>query len=768
MEHLILPPPIDIISGGKEGLTLGISVHGMWVKDTVAEGITFQILSMSECAQILDPGKPMLPYISKIIAIHPQRQLELSLDSLEFIILDNYYIFPAQYPQTDSVFQDSSFVIDSVIYGQNIFYPETTTGYSLPAIFRDLRVTDVSFFPVFFNPQTRQLKILKKAILRADFTGIDTLNTLPDWPTSVSPLFDAMYESILNYNTLGIQPEPLSTRYQYLIISDASFTDALAPFIFWKTKKGLDIFYETVYQPTPNQIKSLITNYYNNYGVDYVLLIGDTVEVDDPNGQNPIPHIPIYWGWEHHQYLIDGIYSDYWYATIAGIDDIADIALGRFSVWTPEQLTTVINKLFSYERYPDASNWFIKRNELVVWKADERYYLPCKRDSIVPIIDAYGFEYYLDKGSETTDEELIFHINNSGEEKSSSLLNYRGHGDEQGWPDWNYLDEDFSNSAIYQLTNYNGVNSAWLPIVFEICCWCGRVGNPFDTTGHSECWFRHKNGGGVAALGATRPSWTGQNNKFDTELYRVAFGQGVVRPVTQELGWVINKAKIRMAEQYGWDERALDNVRVYHLIGGPEIDIYTGWNGYITATHPIMISTGLQSFSVTVYKPGNIPLQGALVCLYKENDVFEIQISNENGEALFMIAPQTTGALHVTATKHDYGPYKGTCIVEPGKGGPQSAEEDSFIFAFNSAFYNPQTRSVNISYQLPEKSLVEITVYDITGRSVKIIEKGHRNEGYNQNNWDCYDNHGRVVNNGIYFIKLKAANFEKIRKVVIF
>jgi DUF971 family protein len=734
------------------------------VEDSIVDGINYQVLSIPECAQVSDPGKPMLPFISKMIAIDPQSQVRLNIDSLEFIFLDNYYVYPAQYAQNDSVWQEFPFAIDEVLYAQNIFYPENITEYKPPAIFRDLRVTNLCFSPIFFNPQARKLKVLKRAILRADFTGTDTLNILPSWPASAAPLYNAIYQSaILNYNTLGI-PTGIVPKYQYLIISHSSFTDALESFIFWKRKKGLDVFHEEVSQPTPNQIKSLITDYYNNYHVDYVLLIGDAEEVDDPNAQNPVPHIPIYYGW---YWLGDGTYSDYWYATITD-DDIADVALGRFSVWTTEQLNTVINKTFAYERYPDEFNWFIKRNDLVSKFHGE--YHAVKIDSIAHFLTGHGFQYYDDYGEWATNDDVKSHIINTELQKGISLVNYRGGGHMNAWVSWNYLHEYFTNDDIYSLTNFNNAHNAWLPIVYEITASCGRVGYTLtpgpDTTGHSECFLRHKDGGAVAALGATRPNRNDRAHKFDTELYRVSFGDDESPLVTQELGWVINKAKVKMAEQYGWDDITKASVRVYHLLGDPEIDIYTGWHGYITATHLTSTIDVPQNFVVTVYDEGNNPLPGALVCLYQQSGLHRINITRQDGQVGFYITPGP-GWLYITVTKHDYGPYEGTCYVWASGDGPQE-EISSFLFAFNSALYNPQTRSVNIAYQVPMKSQVEIVVIDAIGRTVKIVETDHKNAGVYQSTWNCRDDNGRAVSQGVYFIRLETPESKVIKKIVIF
>jgi len=760
------PPTIEIISGDRNNFVLKLTIPGVMVNDTTIDGETYQLLSLQECCVSRDPGKPTIPFISKMIAIAPQKKVLISAESLEYMVLNDFNIFPAQPVQNDSIYQIFPFTKDEVFYRQNIIYPNYITGNTSPAVFRDLRVTNLQLFPIRFNPFLHQLKILQKSIIRVNFTGIDSINVLPNWPVFVSPTFNSIYQStILNYNTLSIPLSPTFVRSKYLIICDNSFVNALSSFIFWKKKKGVDVFLQTVNQPSPNDIKTIINNYYNQYGIEYVLLIGDAAEINDPNGHIQTPHIPIYYGWPCQGG--DYIRSDYWYATITP-DDIADIALGRFSVWTPEQLTTVINKLFSYERYPNNVNWYIQRNDLVSHRADVSGYHACKRDSIMPILQSAKFNYFDDFGGSKTNSDVINHINNTGNQKGISLLNYRGHGLITSWESWDYNDEYFTNSEIYSLTNYTDAHNAWLPIVFEVCCCCGRAGFNLttDTTGHSECWFRHKNGGGVAALGATRPSGTDCNHKFDTELYRVSFGTPTSPIFTQKLGWAVNDAKVNMATAYGWGDIALDNVRMYHLMGDPELTIYNNWKGYISASHPTQISTGSQNFLVRAFEGGNRPLKDALVCLYKENDVYDTKLTDINGEALFTIAPQRSGTLYITITKNNYGPYEGSCIVTYPPGGGQS-KYNTYCNNLNHVSYSPQNRTVTISYQLQEISSVKINIFDITGRMVFNINRNNQKAGDNKIFWNCYNEHKQSINKGIYFIQLITPKYKSVKKLIV-
>ncbi|MDH5187013.1 MAG: T9SS type A sorting domain-containing protein [candidate division WOR-3 bacterium] len=161
-------------------------------------------------------------------------------------------------------------------------------------------------------------------------------------------------------------------------------------------------------------------------------------------------------------------------------------------------------------------------------------------------------------------------------------------------------------------------------------------------------------------------------------------------------------------------------------------------------------------------------IKDAIVCLYKEGDVFETRPTNTDGRAVFFISPHP-GTMHVTVTKHDYGPYEGTCLVMGEDAGSLvQSEPISYPFSFNHATYSPRTRSVNISYQLPEASLVKIDVFDATGRLVKAVANSPKVKGANRESWDCRAESGKKVGKGIYFIRLNTAENNAIKKVVIY
>lgn len=78
--------------------------------------------------------------------------------------------------------------------------------------------------------------------------------------------------------------------------------------------------------------------------------------------------------------------------------------------------------------------------------------------------------------------------------------------------------------------------------------------------------------------------------------------------------------------------------------------------------------------------------------------------------------------------------------------------------------FNPQTM---IKYDLPNPGHVNVTIYNILGQKVKTLVNEHQEAGHKWVNWDGKDDGGKEVASGIYFYKIKTAEFEKTKKMVL-
>ena len=83
--------------------------------------------------------------------------------------------------------------------------------------------------------------------------------------------------------------------------------------------------------------------------------------------------------------------------------------------------------------------------------------------------------------------------------------------------------------------------------------------------------------------------------------------------------------------------------------------------------------------------------------------------------------------------------------------------------------FNPETW---IPYQLAAASEVTLTIYDMSGGTVRRLEVGHQAAGLYQNRsraayWDGRNGRGESVASGLYFYTLKAGEFTATRKMLI-
>ena len=74
---------------------------------------------------------------------------------------------------------------------------------------------------------------------------------------------------------------------------------------------------------------------------------------------------------------------------------------------------------------------------------------------------------------------------------------------------------------------------------------------------------------------------------------------------------------------------------------------------------------------------------------------------------------------------------------------------------WESKLFNPLT---TINYDLPNRSRVNLVIYDIMGREVLTLLNEDKNEGYHSIIWNTRNNLGTPVSAGIYFYHIQPHN----------
>lgn len=88
-------------------------------------------------------------------------------------------------------------------------------------------------------------------------------------------------------------------------------------------------------------------------------------------------------------------------------------------------------------------------------------------------------------------------------------------------------------------------------------------------------------------------------------------------------------------------------------------------------------------------------------------------------------------------------------------------------FRLQQNYPNPFNLVTQIRYALSQESEVKITIYDILGRKVKVLDLGRQTAGFKTVGWDGTDSRGEEVSSGVYFYSIKAGEFSDTRKMTL-
>lgn len=83
-------------------------------------------------------------------------------------------------------------------------------------------------------------------------------------------------------------------------------------------------------------------------------------------------------------------------------------------------------------------------------------------------------------------------------------------------------------------------------------------------------------------------------------------------------------------------------------------------------------------------------------------------------------------------------------------------------YALYQNYPNPFNPSTVINYDLPQAGLVKLTVYDILGREVAVLDAGIKPAGKQSIVFNAAD-----YASGLYFYQLQTGEFNKVKRMVI-
>ena len=111
------------------------------------------------------------------------------------------------------------------------------------------------------------------------------------------------------------------------------------------------------------------------------------------------------------------------------------------------------------------------------------------------------------------------------------------------------------------------------------------------------------------------------------------------------------------------------------------------------------------------------------------------------------------------------GPYNFT-LVNPLVVGPDGSRLPD-RFALSQNYPNPFNPATEIRFDLPTRSHVTLSVYNLLGQRVRALLDEERGAGTWTVTWNGTDENGRAVSSGMYFFKMDAGSFTATRKMIL-
>ncbi len=522
------------------------------------------------------------------------------------------------------------------------WYPQDIVHLDEPAILKDFRVTTISTFPMQINPVRGEIRMYTDISAEVIFDQPNSDNILPVWPQTISEMFLPFYRQLLDWDENELDNYELYRgSVQVVVQNDNAILAILAPWIEWKEQKGYELQFltdEDVTSWSNSSIKAELQERYDNAEIkfDHIVIIGDA------SGGIMVPPGAYGEGGSMHGS------GDHVYGCLAGVDDIADVSIGRISVGSTNDLITYVNKVLSYELEPYTAelDWYRVGNV-------------ASGSASSGISTVFTCEYARELMLRTgyTDVHTAYYNDNGGDVNVRTIQNinngvsfhlYRG-----------IYGSGLEPSQILALNN-----AYMLPFVIDITC--GR-GNWADALSINEAYMRAGTPtqpcGGIGAMStATSETHTRFNNALS--------GGGVYAAFVQQcptLGEVLIGCKMNLWNNlHAYQSYYVESFnRWMNLMGDPTVWTWTDIPRSLFVTSETSINAGENGFEVVVTDQDGA-LENAWVTLYKSDSnekVIARGVTDEDGRVLLEPLFNHDGLAVLTVTAKNAHPYRETITV---------------------------------------------------------------------------------------------------------
>ncbi len=620
-------------------------------------------------------GEPILPAQRKLIAIPFGAEVNVHVSSFNVQTIDlgengiKKALMPLQYDLPKNM--DASevpFQYKEDAYTAKNFNESEIATVEILGVMRGIRIARVTVEPVRYNPSTNELEVYNNIEISLSYENADWGTTDQMFTSTYSPFFDQAYNQLLNVDDVyDDHPDLLTFPVRMLIVSHPMFTDALQPFLEWKTMMGyeLTVAYTDEIGGSTSEIQNWIHNEYNE-GVtngnvpDFVVFVGDVQQVPASATGSATSRK-----------------TDLYYCSVDG-DYFPEMYYGRLSATNEAELTAQLDKILYYEKYEFETPEYLDDVTLIAG-ADGSWNPAVGQPTIL-----YGTENYFNTAHGY--ENIYVYLNSySGcyedEKFQTSFINYTAHCNETVWAD--------PHLGISDVNSINNVNE--YPIAIGNCCMSADFG-------YGECigeaFLRKENGGAVGYIGSSPSSYWFEDFYWSVGAFPIQGNNDGYVPTAEEttmgaydgawgdsyyclhgLAFVGNLSVTEVDIQgYANHSSPLYYWQAYNTLGDPSLMPYNTQGTENTVDHMDILPIGVSQYEVSA-EPGSY------VAISKDGVLYGTGHVDESGTVLIEMTPITeAGDVHIVVTRSQYIPYMEVV--------PAAALEGPFLTISNFEFDN--------------------------------------------------------------------------------
>lgn len=535
-----------VVNGINDDLHLSASFQEADLLNRETKTAFYSRINVADCNSTFVKGFE-LPTASQLIDLPATGNYEVT--NLEF-----------DFKEINLKYKLSPFQAESEVdYSKDEWLPKNILEIEKPSIMRGLRFTQISIFPIQYNPARNAIRVYSNIQADLKINIQDDRNPLLKQKSVAG--FPALNDKVIGSNNF----RDLDGG-NYLIIAPQNCVDLMQPFLRWKEQLGfktkLAVFEEI--GSTEIDIKNYLQTAYDTWEIppEYVLLIGDVTG----NFYLPAYYVP--------GYLYPWCVTDHSYTLLDGDDYFPDVLIGRLSFQNEMQLITMLAKIINYEKNPYLeSDWM--KSAIMTGYVDEsngfsqREVLLTIRDKLLDFeyakVDTFIAPWQF---GQTQLENLI----NTGH----SFICYRGAGHSTYWSG-GYSGHLFEIDNIYNLNN-----GFMLPMVTSMTCGGGDFAAGETATCFGEVWMF----AGSPTLPQGAIGFIGPSERDTKTWFNNANALGIYQGITQEeidtCGEMLLRGKMELYNNYpfghemgGSEDSDQFYFYVYNLLGDPGLRVWT-------------------------------------------------------------------------------------------------------------------------------------------------------------------------------------------------